>query len=67
VGLRKTTKYLSQDSRSPGRDLNPGPTEHEAGEVTARPAQLLLLGGCAVISLSKLFSSEDYLSFARFV
>jgi hypothetical protein len=24
-GLRKTTKILSWNSRSPGRDLNPGP------------------------------------------
>jgi hypothetical protein len=28
-GLRKTTKNLSQHSRSPGRDLNPGPPEYE--------------------------------------
>jgi hypothetical protein len=30
-GLRKTTKNLSKDSRSPGRDLNLGPPEYEAG------------------------------------
>jgi hypothetical protein len=36
-GLRKTMKNLSQDSRSPGRDLNPGPLEYEAGVVTTRP------------------------------
>jgi hypothetical protein len=30
-GLRKTTKNLSHDSRSPGRDLNTGPPEYEAG------------------------------------
>jgi hypothetical protein len=35
-GLRKTTKHLSQDSRSPGRDLNPGPPEYEAGVLTTR-------------------------------
>jgi hypothetical protein len=29
--LRKITKNLSQDSRSPGRDLNQGPPEYEAG------------------------------------
>jgi hypothetical protein len=29
--LRKTTKNLSQDSRSSGRDLNPGPPKYEAG------------------------------------
>jgi hypothetical protein len=28
-GLSKTTKNLSQDSCSPGRDLNPGPPEYE--------------------------------------
>jgi hypothetical protein len=29
-GLRKITKKPSQDSRSPGRDLNPSPLEYEA-------------------------------------
>jgi hypothetical protein len=33
-GLRKTTKIPSQDSRFPGRDLNPGPPEYEAGVLT---------------------------------
>jgi hypothetical protein len=28
--LRKTTKHLSQDSQSLGRDLNPEPSEYEA-------------------------------------
>jgi hypothetical protein len=28
--LRKVTKNLSQDSRSQGRDLNPGPLQYEA-------------------------------------
>jgi hypothetical protein len=36
-GLRKTTKILNQDSLSPGRDLNPGPPEYEAGVLTTRP------------------------------
>jgi hypothetical protein len=27
-GLRKVTEDLSQDCRSPGRDLNPGPAEY---------------------------------------
>lgn len=31
-GLRKTTNNLSQDSRSPDRELNPGPRECEAGQ-----------------------------------
>jgi hypothetical protein len=30
-GLRETKKNLSRDSRSPARDLNPGPVEYEAG------------------------------------
>jgi hypothetical protein len=29
-GLSKTTKNLSQDSPSPGQDLNPRPPEYEA-------------------------------------
>jgi hypothetical protein len=36
-GLRKTTKSLNQDSRLPGRDVNPGPPEHESGVLTCRP------------------------------
>jgi hypothetical protein len=36
-GLRKTTNNLIQDSRCPGRDLNPGPSEYEAGILTTRP------------------------------
>jgi hypothetical protein len=36
-GLLKTTKNHGQDSRSPGRDLNPGPLEYEAGVLTTRP------------------------------
>jgi hypothetical protein len=33
-GLRKTTENLIHDSRCPGRDLNPGPPEYEAGVLT---------------------------------
>jgi hypothetical protein len=29
--LRKTTKRLSQDSLSPGRCLNPGPSKYDSG------------------------------------
>jgi hypothetical protein len=36
-GLRKTMKNLSQDTRSPSRDLKPGPPEYEAGVLTTRP------------------------------
>jgi hypothetical protein len=35
-GLRKTT-IPSMDSRSPGRDLNPGPPKYEAGMLTTGP------------------------------
>lgn len=31
--LRKTTKNLSQDSRSPGRDLKPGHPKYEVGVI----------------------------------
>jgi hypothetical protein len=34
--LRKTTKTLSQNSRSPGRDLNAGPPEYKAEMLTTR-------------------------------
>jgi hypothetical protein len=33
-GLRKPKKKLSQDSQSPGRDLNPGPPEYEEVSTT---------------------------------
>jgi hypothetical protein len=36
-GLRKTTRNLSEDNRSAGRDLNLGPLEHESEAVTNRP------------------------------
>jgi hypothetical protein len=36
-GLRKTTKIISQDSRSPGRDLNKVPSEYEAVVLATRP------------------------------
>jgi hypothetical protein len=35
-GPRKTVQNLSQDSWSPGRDLNPRPPEYEAGVLTTR-------------------------------
>jgi hypothetical protein len=35
--LRKTTKNLSQDRRSAGRDLNPGAPEYEARLLATRP------------------------------
>jgi hypothetical protein len=36
-GLRKTTKNLTQDSRSARRDLSAVPPEYEAGWLTTRP------------------------------
>jgi hypothetical protein len=33
-GTEKNTKTLSQDIRSPGRDLNPRPPEYEGGVST---------------------------------
>jgi hypothetical protein len=41
-GLRETTKNLSQDSRSPGRDLNPKPPEYESGMLTTRPLRCFI-------------------------
>jgi hypothetical protein len=35
-GVRNTTKNLSQDSRSPGQDLNPETLEYEAGVLSTR-------------------------------
>jgi hypothetical protein len=33
-GLRKTTKHISQDNRSQGRDLNPEPPGYKVGVLT---------------------------------
>jgi hypothetical protein len=44
-GLRKTTKNLSQDSRSPGRDLNPRFSEYEARVLATRPSVLFEVEG----------------------
>jgi hypothetical protein len=35
--LRKTTNNLRQNSRYPGRVLNPGPSEYEAEVLTTQP------------------------------
>jgi hypothetical protein len=37
VETEKMTKVLSQDSRSPGRGLNPGPPEYKVGVLITRP------------------------------
>jgi hypothetical protein len=41
-GLRKTTKNLGHDSRSRGRDLNPGSPVYEAGVLVALPKRLVM-------------------------
>jgi hypothetical protein len=44
-GLRDwldATKDLSQDNRSPGRDLSPGPPEYETGVFTIQPRRSVL-------------------------
>jgi hypothetical protein len=40
--LRKITETLDQDSRSPGRDLNLGPTDNDAGVLTTRPRRSII-------------------------
>jgi hypothetical protein len=40
--LRKTTRNLSQDSRSLGQDLNLGPSEYEAGVLTTQSQCLIM-------------------------
>jgi hypothetical protein len=47
-GLRKTTKNLSQYSQSPGRDLDTGLREYEAGVLTTRLRRsVTLISPCA--------------------
>jgi hypothetical protein len=36
-GTEENNENLSQDSLSPGQNLNPWPSEYEAGVLTARP------------------------------
>jgi hypothetical protein len=36
-GLMKTMINLSHDSQPPGRDLNPGPSDYEAGVLSIPP------------------------------
>jgi hypothetical protein len=44
-GLRKTTNNLIQDIWSPGRDLNQGPPEYEAGVETTRLRRSIVARG----------------------
>jgi hypothetical protein len=41
-GLRKSTKYLSQDNRPLGHGLGPGPPVYERGAIITRPQSLIL-------------------------
>jgi hypothetical protein len=41
-GTETTTKNLSRYSRSPGRDLKPGPSEYEAGVLPTQPRRLVI-------------------------
>jgi hypothetical protein len=56
--LRKTTKNIIEGNWSPGRDLNPGPPEFEAGVLTTRQRssalfciELWLFASCFVSNL----------------
>jgi hypothetical protein len=40
--MRKTTKTLNQDSRSPSRDLKQGLSEYKAGVLSTRPQRSVL-------------------------
>jgi hypothetical protein len=42
-GLRKIMKTFSQDNRSPGRDLNPGPPKYEAEVLITRQRRSVIL------------------------
>jgi hypothetical protein len=64
--LRRTTKNINQDSRSPGRDLYPGLPEHE-GVLTTRPRRSVrhydvLVNG---EKHSRIFNLEWSVSFPR--
>jgi hypothetical protein len=43
--LRKTTKDLSHDSRSPGRDLKPGSPEYDGGLLNTWPRPSVVMVG----------------------
>jgi hypothetical protein len=56
-GLRKTTKYLSMDSMSLGRDLNLGHSEYEAGVLTTDLDVRYII---VTLSSSLLFNFESF-------
>jgi hypothetical protein len=66
--LRKITKYLSQNSWSPGRDLNPGPLEYETGVLTTRRStefpisSTRLLGALNTVELLDRYSRKSSLA-----
>jgi hypothetical protein len=45
-------KILNEDSRSPGRDLNPGPLEYEAGVLSTQPRRSVLGLWCKRMSVT---------------
>jgi hypothetical protein len=61
--LSKTTKILSQDSRSPGRDFNPGPPEYKVGALTTRSRLSVL--ACKVVQKLLLASSYHMVGHRR--
>jgi hypothetical protein len=64
--LRKITKNLSQDSRSLGQDLNPGPPKYEAGVLTTR-SRLSLAGSVYVgFVVDKVALGQVFLRVLRF-
>jgi hypothetical protein len=60
-GLWKTTKNLSQNSRCPGRYLNPGPTEYEAGVPATGPRRSVMkcTSSCLCAGTDSRATNED--------
>jgi hypothetical protein len=52
-GLRKTTKILTQDNRSPCRHLNLGLPKYEPGVLTTRLRRSVCVNTCACLSWSR--------------
>jgi hypothetical protein len=62
-GLRKNTKSVSQDSRSPDRDLNAIPPEYEAVVVTTRPRLFILYQDYKLLKIIDSSVTEYFPSF----
>jgi hypothetical protein len=58
--LRKSTKTLSQDCPSPGRDSNPGTPEYEAGVLSTRPRRLVIDHVVCLMSSTNQFSQTGH-------